>query len=119
MGRLLVVGFASGEIPKFAVNMALIKGFSLVGVRSGAQLMMTPHLRDVRAFSFPGRSVHQFTPVQEMLKELLPMAEKGLLRPYIQSVVPLQKAAEAFQLVADRKVLGKTVIQTRSDDAKL
>lgn len=40
--RLLVVGFASGSIPKFGINMALIKGFDLVGVRSGAQLGRGP-----------------------------------------------------------------------------
>ncbi|CAE7811877.1 unnamed protein product [Symbiodinium necroappetens] len=40
--RLLVVGFASGTIPKFGINMALIKGFDLVGVRSGAQLGLGP-----------------------------------------------------------------------------
>merc|ERR1711879_449302 len=41
---LLVIGFASGTIPKFAVNMALIKGFDLVGVRMGAQLGIDPNL---------------------------------------------------------------------------
>ena len=35
-GRLLVIGFASGTIPKFAVNLALVKGFSVVGVFWGA-----------------------------------------------------------------------------------
>jgi len=100
MGRLLVVGFASGEIPKFAVNLALVKGFSLVGVRSGAQLLLSPHLRE------------------EMLKDLLPMAEKGLLHPYIQCSVPMERAAEAFKLVAERKIIGKAVVQIRSE-AKL
>merc|ERR1712003_8789 len=42
--RLLVIGFASGTIPKLPVNMALIKGFDLVGVRMGAQMMIQPHL---------------------------------------------------------------------------
>merc|ERR1712014_236872 len=42
--RLLVIGFASGTIPKFPINMALIKGFDLVGVRMGAQLGLQPDL---------------------------------------------------------------------------
>merc|ERR1711982_193828 len=43
--RLLVVGFAGGRIPKLPVNMALIKGFSLVGVRMGAQYAVQPDLQ--------------------------------------------------------------------------
>lgn len=43
-GRLLIIGFASGEIPKIAANMPLIKGFSVVGVRAGASIRLHPHL---------------------------------------------------------------------------
>jgi NADPH2:quinone reductase len=46
-GRLLVVGFASGTIPSFPINLALVKGFSLVGVRSGAEMMLQPNLKKV------------------------------------------------------------------------
>lgn len=34
-GRILIVGFASGRIPELPINMALIKGFSVIGVRAG------------------------------------------------------------------------------------
>jgi hypothetical protein len=47
-GRLLVIGFASGTIPKFPINLALIKGFSLVGVRAGESMMRNPQLAIVR-----------------------------------------------------------------------
>ena len=41
-GRLLVIGFASGEIAKVAMNLPLVKGFSIVGVRAGASMMLHP-----------------------------------------------------------------------------
>lgn len=50
-GRLLVVGFASGSIPSFPINLALVKGFSLVGVRSGAEMLLQPKLKKVRTDS--------------------------------------------------------------------
>jgi len=91
MGRLLVIGFAGGEIPKFPVNLALVKGFSVVGVRSGAQFLLTPHLR------------------KKCIEDLLPMTEKGL-KPHIDCTVPMDRAREAFTLVSERKVIGKAVI---------
>ncbi len=42
-----MVGFASGIIPKLPINLALVKGFSLMGVRSGAEIALQPHLKKV------------------------------------------------------------------------
>merc|ERR1719203_2685427 len=69
--RLLVVGFASGTIPKFPINMALIKGFDLVGVRSGAQLGLEPDL------------------AASMMVELQKLVEAGKLSPYICAEYPI------------------------------
>ena len=44
-GRLLVIGFASGDIPKFPVNLALVKGFSVVGVFMGGFVAASPNSR--------------------------------------------------------------------------
>jgi len=91
-GRLLVVGFTSGEIPTIAVNLALVKvpltffdvckqlsliinhsqGISIVGVRSGAELMLSPAL------------------AEETNSAIIKWAEQGLLRPYIQAEFPLR-----------------------------
>lgn len=90
--RLLVVGFASGAIPKLPINMALIKGFDLVGVRMGAQLAIEPELG------------------QQMLEHLLQLADEGKLRPYVGSEFPLERYKDAFYLMADRKVVGKCCI---------
>lgn len=90
--RLLVIGFACGTIPKFGINMALIKGFDLVGVRSGAQLGLEPQL------------------AQQTMVDLLKLASDGKLKPYISAEFPLENFREAFYLMEQRKVVGKCCI---------
>jgi NADPH2:quinone reductase len=43
-GRLLVIGFAGGNIPKIPANIVLVKGFSVVGVRAGESMRRHPQL---------------------------------------------------------------------------
>eukprot|EP01062_Namystynia_karyoxenos_P028916 TRINITY_DN21828_c0_g1_i1.p1 TRINITY_DN21828_c0_g1~~TRINITY_DN21828_c0_g1_i1.p1 ORF type:complete len:347 (+),score=144.86 TRINITY_DN21828_c0_g1_i1:77-1117(+) len=90
--RLLVVGFASGRIPSLPANMALIKGFSLVGVRMGAQMQLQPKLK------------------AEMHAELLKLAQAGKLRPYVCAEYPVEQFKDAFRLMEERKVIGKCCI---------
>jgi NADPH2:quinone reductase len=92
LARLLVIGFADGRIPSLPANMALIKGFDLVGVRMGAQMSIQPDL------------------MADMIKELLKLAGEGRLAPYVGSEFPMERAKEAFTLMHERKVLGKTCI---------
>ena len=91
-GRLLVVGFAAGEIPKLPLNLALLKGASVVGVFWG---------------DFGRREPKQFA---ESLKQLATWYEQGKLRPHVSAKFPLEKAAEALKLMAARKVKGKVVL---------
>lgn len=90
--RLLVVGFAGGRIPSLPANMALIKGFDLVGVRMGAQVAVQPQL------------------MEEMLKVLLKLASEGSLKPHVGAEFPMERAKEAFALMNERKVVGKSCI---------
>jgi len=91
-GRLLVVGFTSGRIPSVSVNMPLIKGFSVVGVRAGEY---------GRRFPEQGR---------ENMEAVWGMIEAGRLHPRVHAELPLEAWREAFDLLADRKVIGKAVI---------
>lgn len=100
-GRLLVIGFASGTIPKLSVNMALIKGFDLVGVRAGAQLMAEPQL------------------AAELHAQVSRWAAEGRLVPHVHCVVPLERAQDAFRTLLDRSVIGKAVISTAPAAARL
>jgi NADPH2:quinone reductase len=91
-GRLLVVGFAAGDIPKLPLNLALLKGASVVGVFWG---------------DFGRREPKQFA---ASLGQIAAWYEAGKLRPHVSQTFPLAKAAEALNLMAARKVKGKVVI---------
>jgi NADPH2:quinone reductase len=91
-GRLLVVGFAAGDIPKIPLNLVLLKGCSIVGVFWGDFLRREP-----QAFV-------------QSVAQLGGWFREGKLRPHISSTFPLDRAAGAIELMAARKVIGKVVI---------
>ncbi len=91
-GRLLIIGFASGRIPDVSVNMPLIKGFSVVGVRAGEY-----GRRD------PAKGAENIAAIDEM-------AAKGTIRPYVCATFSLNQAAEAMCQLRDRRVIGKVVV---------
>jgi NADPH2:quinone reductase len=91
-GRLLVVGFAAGEIPKIPLNLTLLKGCSIVGVFWG---------------DFTRREPARFA---EDMQQLGRWYEEGRLKPHISATFPLERAADALTLMAARKVTGKVVL---------
>jgi len=92
-GRLLVVGFTSGRIPEVNVNMPLIKGFSVVGVRAGEY-----------GRRFPERG-------RENMAEIWKWAAEGKTQPRIHAELPLDQWREAYRLLTDREVVGKVIIR--------
>lgn len=91
-GRLLVIGFASGEIPRPAVNRVLLKNISIVGFNLGA---------------YKEREPHKLT---QATRALFDLYERGALRPEVSIALPLCQASEALALLADRKTVGKVVL---------
>jgi NADPH2:quinone reductase len=91
-GRLLVVGFAAGQIPKISLNLTLLKGCAIVGVFWG---------------DFARREPSQFA---ASMQRLAGWYADGRLRPHISATFPLDRAADALALMAARKVTGKVVL---------
>ena len=91
-GRLLVVGFAAGEIPKIPLNLTLLKGCSIVGVFWG---------------EFTRREPERFT---ESMQQLGRWYAAGKLKPHVSQTYPLQRAADALTAMANRQVKGKVVL---------
>jgi NADPH:quinone reductase len=91
-GRLLVVGFAAGDIPKLPLNLALLKGASVVGVFWG---------------DFARREPQKFA---ESVRQLARWYAEGKLRPHVSQTLPLARAADALKLMAARQVKGKLVL---------
>ena len=93
-GRLLVVGFAAGDIPKLPLNLMLLKGAAVVGVFWG---------------DFARREPKQFA---DSVRQLGEWYRQGKLRPHVSQTFPLEKAADALNLMAARQVKGKVVLTT-------
>lgn len=92
-GRLLVIGFASGTIPKFPVNLALVKGFGVVGVFWGSFTQREPET------------------CAENMKELIDWYMRGRIRPVIEGRYPLADAANVLERILGRGATGKLVLE--------
>ena len=92
-GRLLVIGFAGGRIASVNTNIPLIKGFSVVGVRAGEY---------GRQFPEKGRQIRD---------EIWRWAAEGKTRPTVFAELPLHRWREAFELMRDRRLVGKVVLR--------
>ncbi|SEH10932.1 NADPH2:quinone reductase [Sphingopyxis sp. YR583] len=92
-GRLLVVGFTSGRIPEVSVNMPLIKGFSVVGVRAGEY-----------GRRFPERGAENVAAIDAL-------AAAGRIRPHVHAALDLADWREGFAMIERREVVGKVVLK--------
>ena len=95
-GRLLVVGFASGQaIPEVRVNRLLLNNTDVRGVGWGAYAMTRPGY------------------MQQQWAELLPMMESGTVKPPIGATYDLADFGRALTEMEDRRTLGKSVVRVR------
>jgi NADPH:quinone reductase len=91
-GRFVVVGFAAGDIPKIPLNLPLLKGSAILGSSLGGWMRREPD-----GFA-------------ESMRQLLQWHADGRLRPHIDRVFPLERAAEAIAYMAGRHVRGKVAV---------
>lgn len=92
-GRFVTVGYASGQIPRVPLNLVLLKGVS------------------IRGFEARGFFTHEVERAQRDERELMELFATGKVRPYIGARFPLDDAGSALRHVADRRALGKVVIE--------
>jgi NADPH2:quinone reductase len=92
-GRFLVIGFASGDIPRLPLNLALLKGSSIVGVYWGDWMRREPE----RARAEMG--------------ELLGWLRDGRVKPHVSGRYPLARTADALVAMTRRSVTGKIVVE--------
>jgi len=92
-GRYLVIGFASGEIPKFAANIALLKEASIIGVWWGTWAMKNPQLQ-----------IWNMMEMAELIKE-------GTLTPRVTESYSLDDFANAFKAITERRARGKVTLR--------
>lgn len=92
-GRLLAIGFASGEVPQIPANLLLVKNLTVSGFWYGGYESHAPQL------------------VADSLNQLLRWRAEGLIRPHVSHVLPFEAFPEGLALLRDRKATGKVVIR--------
>jgi NADPH:quinone reductase len=92
LGRVLIIGFASGRIPSIAVNRILLKDISVVGALWGRQYQKNPG------------------GIAQTQRELERLWAEGKIRPEVSRTYPLSEAPRALRDLAERKVMGKAVL---------
>lgn len=92
-GRFLVVGFASGEIPRIPLNLPLLKGCDIAGVFWGRFAELAPDVQRAN------------------MAQVLDWCATGRLKPRIDRIFPLEDTGAALSLIDERKAKGKIVIR--------
>lgn len=93
MGRYLVVGFASGNVPSLPMNLPLLKSASIMGVFWGNFFR-----------NYPAQN-------QQNIQQVLELLKNRIIRPQIDRVLPLAEAAQALKSLQDRTVMGKVLLK--------
>lgn len=94
-GRLLAIGFASGDVPQVPTNLLLVKNLAVIG------------------FWYGGYQTHAPDRVAASLAKLLAWRAAGLLRPHIGTVLPFDALPEGLDLLRSRTATGKVVIRVQ------
>jgi NADPH:quinone reductase len=91
-GRLLVVGFASGQIPSIRANHTLLRNFSVVGVYWGLYRKLMPDV------------------IRQAHEALLDLYRRGAIDPLVDQVIPFERAVDGVAALGDRRASGKIVV---------
>lgn len=92
-GRLLAIGFASGQVPQVAANLLLVKNLTVIG------------------FWYGGYQAHAPQAVAASMAELLHWRAEGSLHPHVGQVLPFAALPEGLDLLRTRRATGKVVIR--------
>lgn len=98
-GRVLVIGFAAGDIPKVPINLILLKSCQVVGVFFGAWSMRKPEQ------------------AAGNLREVLAFFEAGKIDPLVGRTYPLEQYAQALRDLSERRAIGKVVLTIGEGEA--
>ncbi len=92
-GRLLTIGFASGQVPQVPANLLLVKNLTVIG------------------FWYGGYQAHAPQAVAASMAELLRWRAEGSLHPHVGQVLPFDALPEGLELLRTRRATGKVVIR--------
>ena len=90
--RVIVIGFASGDLPQIPANIILVKNITVIGFYWGGYLGFNPQV------------------LTDSLAELMDWHAQGKLHPHVSHILPLDRAGDALELMRTRKSTGKVVV---------
>lgn len=93
-GRLIPLGFASGEVPQIPANILLVKNLTVIGYYWGGYSKTNPAV------------------LNDSLAKLLEWYADGKIKPHVSHTLPMEQANEGLELLRTRKATGKVVITT-------
>lgn len=96
-GRLLAIGFASGQVPQVPANLLLVRNLTVIG------------------FWYGGYQDHAPQVVADSLAEVLRWRAEGSLRPHVSQVLPFEALPEGLDLLRTRRATGKVVIRVQQE----
>jgi len=91
-GRILTIGFASGTVPQIPANLLLVKNISVMGFYWGGYMGFAPER------------------LTASLSALMQLYAEGRIHPHVSATYPLERAAEALELLRSRTSTGKVVV---------
>jgi NADPH2:quinone reductase len=94
-GRLITLGFASGDIPQIAANYLLVKNISAIG------------------YSFSSYRFEQPASMRRTLEEICRWYTQGKLKPHISFTFPLERTKDALNALIERRSTGKVIVEMR------
>jgi len=92
-GKYLIIGFAGGYVPSLPMNIALIKGISVLGVRAGEYFRRFPDKKE------------------KAIVNLYRFAESGLINPKIYKILNLKEAVKGLKMIENREVIGRLILK--------
>ena len=95
-GRAVIVGFASGRVPEVKAGLLLVKNISLIGLQVSDYRDRAPEA------------------MQRAQEQMFDLYQSGKLKPHVMATYPLESWREALSVVAERRALGKVVLQVRN-----
>ena len=98
-GRVLVIGFAAGDIPRVPINLILLKSCQVVGVFYGAWCLRSPEQQRARFL------------------EILELFEQGRIDPLVGRSYPLEQYARALRDLSERRAIGKVILTVGEEGA--
>lgn len=92
-GKILTIGFASGDIPVIEANYLLVKNLSVIGLNWGAYLKFNPKV------------------ISSSVRELTKLYTDKILTPHISHIFPFSETNAALECIKNRKSIGKVVVK--------